>query len=172
MTSARDFNIFKSLAFTGKREHDTELPKESGSLSQKSSLKTVASNDAPKPFFRANAEYQTGIASGRIVESLDGTVEKDERGDDIGSKEVPSVGTNAPPVTPNVLEVRMSHKHLGKTISEKHTPALVAPAIQRQQAEGPNVTQSDSSDDDNTNAIKPPYESARKRADKTAFSEW
>ena len=168
MSSARDFDIFKSKAFTSKK-HESGLPKDSGFLSQKLSVQTVASNGSSQPFAYAIAGYETGIAGERNMRSLDGTT---DAGDEVVSKEVPSVGTNTPSITPNVLEARVSHKHLGKTISEKHTSALVTPATQKQQSEGYSVKGSDSSSDDDENTTKPPHESARKRADKAAFSEW
>ena len=173
MASARDYNFFQSEAFASGKKHEFGVPKDSGALPEKTSRKILTSNDNQEPFTSADARYQTGIIGETSMKTLGAPV---RTGNKVGAKESPSVGTSAPSIapsiTPNILEVRVSHKHFGKAISEKHTPAPISQTTPEQQIEQDNTAEMDSSDNDDENRAKPPYESARKRADKAAFSEW
>ena len=155
MTSLRDFDIFKSKAFTGEtrqRHKSTQVPVSSP---QKAPSDTLALTGFAKSAARANVGIDEKPQS-----KIDSTVASDDLID-------------LSPVTPNVLEVRISRKHLNKVISEMHTPVPIQATRQRSKPiDKHGLEELDSSEDDVENSARPPYESARKRADKAAFSEW
>ena len=169
MASSRDFDIFKSKAFAGETKHDSTQAQNSVLSSSKLPSDTHNLNGYANPFTQPFAEINEKKENGPGAKGPPNGVKEPPS----GVKESPHGIADGFSITPNVLEARVSRKHWNKNISEKHTPIPAQSAMQKSQpTKQHELGEIDSSDDDVENKAKPPYESARKRADKAAFSEW